>query len=215
MNEINNQNQLEKTLTIESIKRIHGRAVIMLSNGEELIMPRAMLKERPYKCSMPFDRMSFDAFLRDRAFSFAMEKAVSLLASRSRTEKEIIDALRRNAYPESAVARVMQRLSEAGYVDDKDFAQQWASSRTTKGMGVRRIRAELKMKGISQAEIDEVLEKLDSDEMISGAVKVAQKASRGKNLSSPIDRQKVMAALARRGYDYSIAREALRRITNG
>ena len=214
MDVLKNQDRQAKYLTISSVKRIQGRARLTLSNGEELLMPRSMLKERPYKCAMPFDRESFDAFLKERAYPFAMEKAIALLATRSRTEKVIVDALRGNAYPEAAIARVMQRLNEAGYVNDRDFAQQWAASRSNKGMGARRIRCELQRKGIDRDDIDDVIENLDEDELIQGAVKTAQKFARGKDLSSPSDRQRIMAALARRGYDYTAAREALRCIAN-
>lgn len=172
-------------------------------------MPRAMLKERPYRAGMPFDRTAFDAFLRDRAYPFALEKAVSLLASRARTEKEIVDALRMNAYPEQAIARVMARLQEEGYIDDTAFAKQWVDVRTSKGMGTRRIRQELRIKGISQDGIEEALASADEDEMLNAAVKMAEKASRGRSLSDPSDRQKIIAALARRGYDFTMSKKAL------
>ena len=196
-------------LKISSLKRIHGRAVLTLSSGESIPMPRAMLRERPYKSGMPFDRTAFDTFLRERSYAFALEKAVALLASRARTEKEIVDALQKNAYPETTIARVMARLHEAGYINDEDFAAQWAAARTAKGMGIRRIRMELRQKGVDQAQIDQTLTAVDEDEWLSGALKAAQKAARGKNLSSPADNQKIIAALARRGYDFSIARRAL------
>ena len=73
------------TLTISSVKRVHGRACLILSSGETLAMPRAMLKERPYRGGMPFDRAQFHAFLLERSYPFALDKAVSLLASRART----------------------------------------------------------------------------------------------------------------------------------
>ena len=199
-------------LMLTGVRRIHGRAVLTLSNGETLSMPRAMLKERPYRGGTPFDRESFSAFLRERAYPFAMEKAVALLASRARTEKEIADALRQNAYPEQTVARVMARLIEAGYLDDGDFAGQWAASRSAKGMGERRIRMELRQKGVDADTIERALSSVDEDEQMDGALKAAQKAARGKDLSQPSDRQKVLAALARRGYAYDVARSALARL---
>ena len=143
-----------------------------------------------------------------------MDKAISLLASRARTEKEVVDALSRNAYPEETIARVMARLLEAGYLNDADFAEHWVASRANKGMGARRIRMELRQKGVSQEEIDEALCSIDEDEMRSGAVKVAEKAARGKDLSSPADRQKIMAALARRGYDFATAKQAIQSLQN-
>jgi len=196
-------------LSISSVRRIHGLAILTLSNSETLSMPRAMLRERPYRSGMPFDKTSFDVFLRERSYSFAMDKAIALLASRARTEKEIVDALRKNAYPEEAIARVMARLLEAGYLNDADFAEHWAASRINKGMGSLRIRMELRQKGVSQEEIDEALSSLDEEEILSGAVRIAEKAARGKDLSSSADRQKILSALARRGYDFSTAKQAL------
>ena len=105
-----------------------------------------MLKERPYRGGTPFDREAFDSFLRERSYPFAMEKAVALLAMRPRTQQEIADALRKNAYPRANDCPRDGALDEAGYINDTDFAEQWAASRTTKGMGARRIRMELRQK---------------------------------------------------------------------
>jgi len=195
--------------SIVSVKRINGCAVISLSSGEMLTMPRSMLKERPYRSGMPFDHQKHLAFMESRSYAFAMEKAVRVLASRVRTEKELVDALKKNAYPEHAIARVMAYLTEAGYINDTDFAQQWTSARAGKGMGSRRIRMELRQKGISQSDIDEAISDLKEEDMLLGAVKAAAKAAKGKDISSPADRQKILAALARRGYDYSLAKQAI------
>lgn len=202
----------DSSLILSSVKRVHGRATLTLSNGETLNMPRAMLRERPYKSGMPFDRAAFDAFICERSYAFAMDKAVSLLASRSRTEKEIVVSLQKNAYPEQIIARVMARLIEAGYLNDTDFAEHWAASRSNKGIGARRIRMELRQKGVSQEEIDAALSAVDDDDVMQGALKIAEKAARGKDLSSPSDRQKILAALARRGYDFSVAKLALNQL---
>lgn len=202
------------TLTISSVKRVHGRASLILSTGETLAMPRAMLKERPYRGGMPFDRAQFHAFLLERSYPFALDKAVSLLASRARTEQEIVSALRQNAYPEQTIARVMARLHEEGYIDDAAFAGQWVSACTAKGMGARRIRQELRLKGVSQHDIDKALDSVDEEETLDAAVRAAEKASRGRDLSDPADRQKIIAALVRRGYDFSTAKTALQKLTN-
>ncbi|MBP3522907.1 MAG: regulatory protein RecX [Clostridia bacterium] len=207
-------NEHTNTLTISSVKRVHGRASLILSSGETLPMPRAMLKERPYRGGMPFDRAQFHAFLLERSYPFALDKAVSLLASRARTEKEIVSALRQNAYPEQTIARVMARLHDEGYINDAAFAGQWASARTAKGMGARRIRQELRLKGVSQSDIDEALNSVDEEETMDAAVQAAEKASRGRNPSDPADRQKIIAALVRRGYDFSTAKTALQRLMN-
>lgn len=199
----------EQQLQIRSIKRIHGRAVLTLTDGETLSMPRAMLKERPYRSGMPFDHASFETFIHERSYPFALEKAVSMLAMRSRSQKELKDALQRNAYPEHTIRRVLERMLEAGYIDDAGFAKSWACARTTRGMGARKISMELRQKGVSSETIDETLSSLDEDAVFDGALKIARKAAHGKDIASPSDRQKISAALIRRGYDYSTARQVL------
>lgn len=204
MNEI-----LSQEIRIISVKRIHGRAMLTLSTGEILHMPRAMLRERPYKSGMTFDRQAFNTFISERSYPFALEKAVSQLASRARTEREIVECLKKNAYPEMTIAKVMARLQENDYINDADFASQWTAARTAKGLGIRRIRMELRQKGVDQTEIDQAVSAVSKEELMVSALKAAQKAARGKDLSSLSDRQKVLAALARRGYDFSIAKQAL------
>lgn len=203
---------MDSRLTISSVRRIHGRAALILSTGETLAMPRAMLRERPYRGGMPFDRAQFEVFLLERSYPYALDKAISLLACRARTEKEIVDALRQNAYPEQTIARVMARLHEEGYVNDAAFAEQWVNARAVKGMGARRIRQELRLKGVSQEEIDNALNSTDENDLLETAVKMAEKAARGKTLSDSSDRQKMIAALVRRGYDFSTAKAALQRL---
>ena len=196
-------------LSVKSVRRIHSRAVLTLSNGETRVMPRALLRERPYRGGVPFDEAAFDALLRERSYPFALERAVSLLAVRARTERELRDALRQCAYSDAVIDRVIARMDEAGYIDDAGFASQWAASRTGKGLGTRRIVMELRQKGVGAEEIEQALGQLDEEERMESAVRAAQKAARGRDLASPADRQKVFAALMRRGYDSASAKKAI------
>ena len=205
---------IESIIKVASVRRERGKAILTLSSGETRVMPRAMLRERAYKSGMPFDEEAFMLMLRQRSYGFAMDKAVVLLSMRARTEKEIVDALRQNAYPEETIARVMQRLIEAGYINDSDYAAQFSASRLTRGLGSRRIRMELRKKGVDTEIIEETLETLDDDELLNGAIKTAKKAAHGKNLDDRTDRQKILAALARRGYDYETAKSALEAVIN-
>lgn len=196
-------------MKVTSVKRDHGKAILTLSNGEQVAMPRALLKERPYRAGMPFDMGSFRMLIRERSYPYAMDKAISLLSMRARTEKEIVEALQRNTYPQATIARVMARLSEAGYINDAEFAAQFSNARLSKGMGARRIRMELRKKGVEQTTIDDTLESLDKADIDQSAFAMAKKAARGKDISDRADRQKILAALARRGYDFSTAKQAL------
>lgn len=199
-------------LRIESVRRVHGRATLTLSDGQVVAMPRALLRERPYKSGMPFDPESFRRLLAERSYRYALEKAVSLLSLRARTEGEIRKALADNAYPPDAIEHALARIGEAGYVDDASFARQFVDSRMQRGLGKRRISMDLRRKGVAADVIDEAFEALDEDDALESAVLAARKAARGRDLSTPEGRQKTLAALARRGFDFSTAKKALGRV---
>ena len=64
--------------TITGVKRVQGKAILILSDGENISMPRSMLKERPYRSGMPFDPVSHTRFIQERAYPFALNKAIAL-----------------------------------------------------------------------------------------------------------------------------------------
>ena len=204
----------QSMVLVSSVKRVRGKAILTLSSGETLHMPRAMLKERPYRSGMPFDLESHHRFVNERSYAFALQKAISLLAVRARTEQEIVQALQENAYPQPAIARVVAKLHDAGYINDADFASAWSASRVAKGVGSQKIRMELRKKGVDADTAEQALSAIDADDQLAGALLAARKAARGKNLALPADRQKVLAALARRGYSFSIAKHALDELRN-
>jgi regulatory protein len=101
-------------------------------------------------------------------------------------------------------ARVFNRLTEKGYVDDQKFARFWIENRNvTKGTSLRKLTAELRAKGVSQAIIETLLddsERSDEDEL--------KKIIAKKQKRYP-DEQKLMQYLARQGFSYDDIKQAL------
>lgn len=203
------QGERTATLTLVSVRLERGRALLSLSSGETLAMPRAMLKERPYRSGMPFDKAAFDAFLSTRSRPFAMARAVSLLAIHARTQKELRTALESCAYPDAVIDGVLAYLEQAGYLDDPAFASRWAASRVAKGLGARRIQAELRAKGIDAEAVTQAVARVGEEALTQSAMAAARKLIKGKNLSDTRDRQRILAALSRRGFTYAQAKRAL------
>lgn len=87
---------------------------------------------------------------------YAMDAAVQFISYRMRTQKEVRDKLRQKGIGENAAEDVIQRLQEAGYINDSEFASVYAEE--LKGrMGKRGIRQKLFQKGIRDGEADEAL----------------------------------------------------------
>src|SRR6202008_4565346 len=72
-----------------------------------------------------------------------------LLTARARTRAELAEQLAKRGYPDALSARVLDRLTDVGLVDDVGFAEQWVHSRRTNaGKGKRALAAELHTKGV-------------------------------------------------------------------
>ncbi len=103
---------------------------------------------------------------------------------------------------------VCSRLEELGYLNDTAYAAQVARHYWGRGYGQRKIQDELYRRGIPRELWDEALEQCqDPAEAIDAFL--TKKLGGG-----PVDRkelQKVSAALARRGYQWSDISDALRR----
>jgi regulatory protein len=107
---------------------------------------------------------------------------------------------------------VIYKLQRENLLDDADFARQWVESRQHHKLGRSRIAQELRRKGVSQDEAEEALSIIEDDDQLAGAIALAQKAAArikpGEDMRKASSR--IAAMLARRGYSWDIAKEAIR-----
>ena len=86
-----------------------------------------------------------------------------LLTARARTRAELEGQLTKRGYPDDVSARVLDRLTDVGLIDDADFADQWVRSRRVNaGKGKRALAAELRTKGIDDELIAEAVADVDA-----------------------------------------------------
>jgi regulatory protein len=133
-----------------------------------------------------------------------------LLTARARTRAELAAQLTKRDYPDDVSARVLDRLTDVGLVDDEDFAEQWVRSRRVNaGKGRRALASELRTKGIDDEVIAAALEDIDSDAERSRAEQLVADKLRRERLTDDTDDVKVarrlVGMLARRGYGQSMA----------
>lgn len=133
-----------------------------------------------------------------------------LLTARARTRAELLAKLIQRGYTDDVSARVLERLTHAGLVDDADFAEQWVESRVRHaGKGKRALAAELRNKGVDDDVIAEALDGIDAGTERVRAEELVQSRLRREKLNDPADDVKVtrrlVGMLARRGYGQSMA----------
>jgi regulatory protein len=141
----------------------------------------------------------------------AYQQALKLLSYRSRSQAEIEQNLRRRGTPEDVIDGVTQRLSQAGLLNDQNFAQNWIDNRSEfRPRSRRALSYELKQRGVDPETIEKTLSDLDDEELAYQAA--IKKARRYQDLEWQVFRQKMSAFLGRRGFNYAVIGPVVSRV---
>jgi regulatory protein len=193
---------------VTEIKRAHGLAAITLSDGSTLRVPSQVFLEFRLRAGDLIDRDTYEGLIAGHAYPHALDRAAKLLSSRECSEGEVAGKLRRAGYAEDVVARVLETLTRYDFVSDERFAGLYVSSRSAK-YGKMRILQALRQKGVSTETARQALESVSEEEELKAASALAGKLLARRRCADADARQKVMAALVRRGYTFSTARQAV------
>ena len=149
------------------------------------------------------------------------EYAVRALAKRSLTVDELRKRLGRRAARSEDIESVVDRLAQAGYLDDKRLADSYSFfCKECEGLGRRRVLADLRRRGVNKTLAEEAVERsyqdVDEDEMIARQLR---RKLGGDYADHPIDDPaklaKLYRSLVRAGFSSDRIGEALRAIAPG
>lgn len=197
---------------VKEINEKRHSAVIVMENGEQFWLTWTQLQEHePFAVGLEVDTDELRQWLLPRQYPMALNDAVAMLAQRAHASGEIKQKLRRKLYMEDTIEMVLYKLEKERLMDDESFAHEWAASRARCQIGRSRIMHELRMKGISQEMAETALDELDRDEADEAAVVMAGKLIRrySRETDERKAMQKMMAAMARRGYGYEESKSAM------
>jgi len=146
----------------------------------------------------------------------AYEKALAFLEKRDRTKREVADRLAKAGYSGETIERTIERLREAGFVDDADYAARYLDVLVAKGGGSLRIREEMRRKGLPDGLVRDTIEAGIGDER-ARALAAAQKALA--SVPEGTDPQKAIARVSRKlislGFSYSVIGELMPAVRSG
>lgn len=132
----------------------------------------------------------------------AKDYAFLLLKFRLRSEREIYERLRKKKFDERIIKETLTFLKEKDFIDDNCFAKTWIESRIKKPLGLRRLKAELKTKGIDKEIIDRQIDQIKKDYSEQDIVtKIAQKRlQKLKGIEPQKAKRRTQDYLLRRGF---------------
>jgi regulatory protein len=138
----------------------------------------------------------------------ARSRSLRLLALRDRSRGEVESRLQTVGFEPEVIASTISWLQGLGYLDDGRFATNYAADRLRAGWGERRVRAELRRKGLDQGLIEAALgpEGVNAQAAAEGADSLLATARRrfGAQFVSDPERaeRRLTGFLVRRGYDW-------------
>lgn len=141
----------------------------------------------------------------------AIRRGISLLGYGDQSARRLAYKLTAKGIDRETATRAAAYLTEKGYIREDDTAALRAEQGIRKGWGERRIREDLIAHGFTREAVEEAMESLaDTDWEETCAEAIRKKY--GEIPEDRGERQKLMAAMMRLGYDTDTVREAMRRI---
>jgi regulatory protein len=201
-------------LTISALEKIPRKKayLVRLSNGTEIRVAEDDVSRFALAPGAEVDSRLLEDLARSYERLGAREAALRLLKVRPRTEGELRRALRTRGFAGAAIAGVLGDLKAAGEVNDRLFARLWVAERVGRGVGRRRILAELRAKQVDEATaLEETGAQYAPEDELANARRAASKRL-ARLASVPVERRagRVYSFLLRQGFDSDIAREAVR-----
>lgn len=141
----------------------------------------------------------------------AKRRALYLLGSRQYCYAELLKKLRAT-YGETVARKAADYMCVLGYVNDEDYAPKLAEYLIhTKHYGLRKSRFEMIHRGLSESLVDNVLAEYSEGEIDEEITELLERKYYAK-IEDYADRQRTIAALARRGYDYRSVKRCIERM---
>ena len=148
-----------------------------------------------------------------------MNRAVKLLAAKPRSIAELRERILEKEWTNGAIVdEVLKKLVDYGYLNDQQFAKDFAASKLRqKPVGKRRLKQTLSQKKLDketvEEAIDKIYEKMPEDELIERAIEKRLRL-KGKPETRE-DTKKFYDYLLRQGFAYDLIRDKMREVTKG
>ena len=138
--------------------------------------------------------------------SNCLRKAFSLLAYRDRTSFELIKRLKEAYFTNDEIDYTIKKLESMDYINNEKFIKTYIEFEKNKGSSPIKISVSLQNMGIPSSESKPLIDKfyLEDEQIKSAKILLIKKADILKNLDNYTKKQKLIAYLSRKGFDFHI-----------
>ena len=190
-----------------------GRFAVLVDGRERAVLSLEAIERLGLVVGRTVDGLE-DAIALESARLQSYDRALNMLAFRARSSRELARSLVKKGEERSHVDWAIARLQEQGLLDDAAFARAFTRSKVVGGkQSRRRVEQDLARKGVSRTVAGEAIEDVFEEEAIDQRA-IVEEAARRKlrslsGLDPAVQRRRLYAFLARRGYDLDDIRAAI------
>ena len=196
---------------IERQKNLDTRVSVFVDNAYAFSIADELILQYDVRVNKNVNELPLEEMMREDEYRRCFTAAMRHLSHADKSEREMRDFLRRKAFGEATVERVLARLKELSYVDDAQLARLYAERADS--LGKQAIRAKLRQKGVADEHIRAVLEDISDESQLGAAWELAQKQKeRIKDEDVRKRKQKLAGFLARRGFDWETVKTVINRL---
>lgn len=184
---------------------------------EDLVVDRRLIKGKEVNAD------ELEILLKESEIGKLMERMYGLLSRRARSEGEIKTYLKQVSFKrnlkgepeisEAVTVQLIGKLKKKGLINDMEFAKAWVESRSRKKGSVA-LKSELFQKGIDREIVEEVISNQSSfvsEELVAKRL-LEKRINRWKGLPKLQIKQKSLAFLMSRGFNYDTSKQVLENI---
>lgn len=146
----------------------------------------------------------------------AARAALRALSRRSYARIDLRRRLMQKQHPPAAVERALERLAAQGLLDDRQYAEHFAATRAARGRGPVRLVSDLIRQGVDRRLAQEAVDATLSAEGIDPGTAVrgvaVRRAAQLGDLPLAVKRRRLLAYLARRGYEGHVVRTVVEEV---
>lgn len=146
----------------------------------------------------------------------AVRAALRALARRPYARADLQRRLVVKQHPPAAVERALSRMTTQGLLDDRRYAEQFAAARAARGQGPARLVSDLTRQGVERRLAEDAVRAALAEEEIDPGTEArrvaARRAAQLGDLPLVVKRRRLLAYLARRGYEGHVIRAVVEEV---
>lgn len=203
-------------LRIEKIQKDKKRKniyIITFNNGYSIEILNETLLRSALRSGDLIEEKDINNILLQNQTLEAKNIAMRLLAKRIRSEKEIIDKLKKKNIGDKVISITINELKRIGLVNDKEFVEKFINDSILlqKNISKYALLNKLRQYGISEQLAKESITKLisEDDEYQRALLLASKKIKHLKRFDIAKQRQRIISFLSSKGYNWDIIRKVL------